>query len=531
MSELVEVDVVDDPPFFAPVASDAIDMLVGQYQAVRGRIEAVHEAVIGDAMAVSYFLEGNGSDGRHSCPAVDRLFEMKGAIGKLNSTYWSKALALTDVLDSMPQKRRSEWHESIREMTTPDFDEATVRNTMEGLLAMRQTFFAERVDGIFQNLSGEHVTNAPEGFGRRMIIAGVLNEYGHTDSSRCGLINDLRAVIAKFMGRDEPGYDMSSGLVQSLRGRWGEWVSVDGGTLRIRIYMKGTAHLEVHPDMVYRLNQVLAHIHPNAIPAQFRAKPKKQPKDFVMLGKPLPFAVLSVLQGAREVCEFVELPGRWEKSRRYIPKTRAVAVHDKAVGARVAEALRAIGGVPMQIAGHWQFDYDPTSVINEIVASGCIPDQRAHQFYPTPESLAQRLVDMAEIESGHSVLEPSAGQGGIADLLPKDETTCVEISPLHCAILRAKGLDTVEADFLAWQPGRSFDRIVMNPPFSEGRARLHVQHAFEMLAPGGKLVAIMPAGERGKEIVPGCEWSRLIDNAFAGTSVSVAILTATKEPA
>ncbi|WP_262880421.1 PLxRFG domain-containing protein [Pseudomonas paralcaligenes] len=39
-----------------------------------------------------------------------------------------------------------------------------------------------------------------------------------------------------------------------------------------------------------------------------------------------------------------------------------------------------------------------------------------------------------------------------------------------------------------------YDRIVMNPPFSKGRDIQHVQHAYSLLRPGGRLVAIMGEG-------------------------------------
>jgi 16S rRNA G1207 methylase RsmC len=93
-----------------------------------------------------------------------------------------------------------------------------------------------------------------------------------------------------------------------------------------------------------------------------------------------------------------------------------------------------------------------------------------------------------------------------------------------------------EADFIKWaddaqRQGRRWDRIVMNPPFSDGRAQAHIEAAAQLLAPGGRLVAVLPAGVRGKEVLPGLrhEWSGPHHNAFAGTSVSVAILVATRE--
>ena len=128
-----------------------------------------------------------------------QMFGKEGAVAALDAAYWAKAMALTDVYDAMPQKRREEWNEAIREHKTPAFEEETVRATLEDLLMSRSRFFAERVDGIFRALSGEHVTNAPQGFGKRMILTGITSHYYAHE--RVGYINDLRAVIARFMGR------------------------------------------------------------------------------------------------------------------------------------------------------------------------------------------------------------------------------------------------------------------------------------------------------------------------------------------
>lgn len=165
------------------------------------------------------------------------------------------------------------------------------------------------------------------------------------------------------------------------------------------------------------------------------------------------------------------------------------------------------------------------------MASGCLPDQKAHQFYPTPERLARSAVDLAEIGDGHRVLEPSAGMGGLADLLPKDWTQCVEISPLHCKVLESKGHRVECADFLNLPAhGRQVDRVVMNPPFSDGRWQAHTEHAFGMLAPRGRLVAILPASAKTSGILADFDrqWHGPYDSEFAGTSVSVVILVASK---
>lgn len=535
-NEIFVTEIIDDDSnkFFAPVSSDLIDSLIGQYQNTKSAIAEVSKFVNGTTAGsvIHYFIEGNTSEERGAISlkrGAEQLFDEKGAVSALNAAYWAKAMNLTDVYDAMPQKRRTEWNESIRNHKTPDFEEDTVRATMTELLNMRTQFLAERVDGIFRGLSGEHVTNAPEAFGKRMIIARVLGAYGFSENDTCGLINDLRCVVAKFMSRDEPKYQASSHLIYSLNGRWGEWVSIDGGAMKIRLYKKGTAHMEVHPDMAWRLNQILAHMHPLAIPAEFRQKPKKRAKEFAMIARPLPFAVLEILDCAKQASRKVSTgwPERYEK----VPNTISMFDHgsNKAAFQEAAAVLESIGGAKIS-AYTWEFDYAPYGVIRDIIDSGCIPDQKSHQFYPTPESLARRAVEWACIQDGDRKLEPSAGQGGIAMHMPEG-TACVEISPLNCKVLGLLGLKVQQADFIEWsKTAPKFDAIVMNPPFSEGRAKAHTEAAARLLEIGGRLVSILPASHRNKLELDGCklEWSEVIENAFAGTSVSVVMLKATK---
>jgi len=547
MSEVAEIQVVDDEvEFFAPVASDLIDSLIGQYQDNRRRVESVAAMVNGDdyARVMHYFLDGNASQerGRSTLEySAAQLFEVKGAIGALNSAYWSKALQMTDVLDVMPQKRRDEWHEQMKYpegkkrdkyATTweveplPDFEENTVRDTLTSLLAMRAQFLAERVDGIFRGLSGEHVTNAPEAFGKRMILSHVLHSYSNIGHTKAGLINDLRAVVAKFMGRDEPKYYASARLIETLTNNWGQWVVIDGGALKIRLYKKGTAHLEVHPDMAWRLNQILAHLYPLAIPAEFRQKPKRRVKTFDLMARPLPFAVLELL------AEIRKRRGRVGEINTVFLSASTIAGGNMVAWAEAARVLESIGGVN-DGRGTFTFDYWPSEVLDEIIVSGCIPDHKSHQFYPTPEGLAKRAVELADIDVGHICLEPSAGTGGLAKFMPKEATVCVEVSNLHHNILTALGFHTVQADFLAWAGSGErpmFDRVVMNPPFSEGRWTAHVKAAAEMVKPGGRLVSILPASAKSSGLLADwdVQWHGPFNNEFSGTGVSVVILVAQK---
>lgn len=121
-------------------------------------------------------------------------------------------------------------------------------------------------------------------------------------------------------------------------------------------------------------------------------------------------------------------------------------------------------------------------------------------YFPTPEPVAHRQMELAEIESAMSVLEPSAGQGAIADqvasVVTVDSVFCVEIQEQSAQVLAGKGYATLVADFLTLTPERLglFDRVVMNPPFERQADIDHVCHAFQFLNSGGRLVSVMSAG-------------------------------------
>lgn len=116
-------------------------------------------------------------------------------------------------------------------------------------------------------------------------------------------------------------------------------------------------------------------------------------------------------------------------------------------------------------------------------------------FFPTPKAVVEKMVDMAQIQPNQKVLEPSAGWGHIADTIKEQglNVDTVELSPSRRELLELKGHNVVGEDFLKFNPNEKYDRIIMNPPFSDRRDADHIYHAFDQLNDGGVMVAI--AGE------------------------------------
>lgn len=158
-------------------------------------------------------------------------------------------------------------------------------------------------------------------------------------------------------------------------------------------------------------------------------------------------------------------------------------------------------------------------------------------FFPTPPSVVSLMLEIADLENSHRILEPSAGIGSIVEEVRKSgfvgHIDALEINPTLCRILELKGISAKCADFLACSDGE-YDRILMNPPFEKRQAIKHVQHAFSLLNDGGMVIAIMPA-PHAKELnfgsiaeYPVAANAFNTSEAFCKTSVNVAIVQVCK---
>lgn len=158
----------------------------------------------------------------------------------------------------------------------------------------------------------------------------------------------------------------------------------------------------------------------------------------------------------------------------------------------------------------------------------------APQLFPTPMDLACRMVDeLAEVKRHHRVLEPSAGTGNLLTAIGDGaDKVAVEINYNLAESLkqsRLHNLSVHRADFLECNGDLGvFDRVVMNPPFENAVDIKHIMHAYGMLKPGGRLVALCANGPRQREkLMPiASYWEDLPEGTFKsqGTGVNVALL-------
>ena len=171
---------------------------------------------------------------------------------------------------------------------------------------------------------------------------------------------------------------------------------------------------------------------------------------------------------------------------------------DRKVYQEVNKAIQLIGGQWKggKIAG-FVFQEDPTDLLEQLKGGEQRNLKKEFQFFSTPSELADYLVELAEIKSTDSILEPSAGQGAIVDAIHRVEhdivVDCCELMELNQTFLKKRAnLNLLCSDFfgLSAISKMKYDKIIANPPFSKNQDIDHVREMFKHLAKGGRIVTV-----------------------------------------
>lgn len=170
----------------------------------------------------------------------------------------------------------------------------------------------------------------------------------------------------------------------------------------------------------------------------------------------------------------------------------------------VNKVLVMSGGKWNRSAQAHVFQSDPRAKLGLALETGVVIDKKKEtQAFYTPSALADEVVQMANVKDC-MVLEPSAGRGALVEACARAGcrgVKCIEKDPESAAALTADGIPSVVCgDFLDIMPGRKYERIVMNPPFTRGQDVKHIEHALKWLSPGGILVSIMSAGSSTEKV-------------------------------
>lgn len=180
---------------------------------------------------------------------------------------------------------------------------------------------------------------------------------------------------------------------------------------------------------------------------------------------------------------------------------------DRTLYLAVNDVLERLGGKWNRKAGGHIFRRSPAEALAAVLETGERPDKNPLDFFPTPWPIVSRMLDLAHLGPGQWVLEPSAGEGAIAEGIeartasydPPITLHCVELDPGRATLLQRRGYTVYAGSFLEFVTyQQKYDRVLMNPPFTAKADPLayiaHIERAHGMLARRGRLVSIAPSG-------------------------------------
>lgn len=156
----------------------------------------------------------------------------------------------------------------------------------------------------------------------------------------------------------------------------------------------------------------------------------------------------------------------------------------------ISKSLELIGGKWKSNKKGFEFQIINRVILDILFQTSNI--QKEYQYFATPDSLCDKLVNMAELSINNTVLEPSAGQGSIIKAIHRKisiNVDCYELMEINRNFLDFPNVNLVGDDFLL-DNGKRYDRIIANPPFSKNRDIIHILEMYNRLNNNGILVSL-----------------------------------------
>lgn len=491
-----------------PSNYDYVESLVERYNSEKDNASNVHQYIssLDDIVLSNVFQTSKYSF----------LREQEQMFHRLKRNYWLEVYKRSNLEDIISSGERKKIIDSL-EKELPEFNKDNVETTVQGWAADAYKLFSEKVDSIFRRLSGDHVTNQPHGFTKKIIYKNLVsytwfpktfNMYSFSDYG-LDVIHDLRTSIQLLYSIPLSTKSDTKLVLSSINER-NEYTSFDNDAFKVKVFKNGNAHIEIHPHVAILLNCELAKLYPNAIPSKHRVK-TPEIKEYTFEYKHLPEKTKTTLR------EFIMY------SNITIDQSGSFVIKQKGntwITDEVKEVFNFLGIFEVGDK-EYKCSYNPTEAIRHIIVNG-VCDYKSNQFYPTPENIVDDIVEYVGDTTDKRMLEPSAGHGNIANRF--ETIDCIDKEELNTVILKSFHKNVVCGDFLFYnvkKESEKYDIIVMNPPYSKKQWKTHVEHALSLLNDQGVIYAVLPQGKQND--FENCQLLETYENQFDNTAITTCL--------
>lgn len=140
------------------------------------------------------------------------------------------------------------------------------------------------------------------------------------------------------------------------------------------------------------------------------------------------------------------------------------------------------------------FKSDAKPFIDRLLTGENVNLKKEFQAFFTPDGIADWMAQNLFAQMGHSILEPSCGDGQLIKALRREgvtnEVDAYELNSIFYSEARKlKNVVMRGEDFLK-SSDSLYDRILANPPFNKNQDIDHVLKMWECLAPKGRIVTV-----------------------------------------
>lgn len=182
---------------------------------------------------------------------------------------WTTLLNDSGMRSVMSASKRKEVDDQIGAEKVPELTREAIRTTFATLHDSRVDMFEQGVIECFRRLSWDYKTNLPQKFGKRIVMT-YLTSYGSANMRQTDHLDDLLRVFHLCDGKPEADHRRGAyRLIADAMQRTSAWPKLaEHDYLSIRLFKNQNGHVTFkRPDLIHRLNRILATHYPHALAA------------------------------------------------------------------------------------------------------------------------------------------------------------------------------------------------------------------------------------------------------------------------
>jgi len=181
---------------------------------------------------------------------------------------WAYLMDQSGLRIYMDATARAEWQTFLHKDQFPPLTQETIDEAFNRLTANSLNMLERGVIECFKTLSWDYKTNNPCAFGKKIIrsLGNWQNYFFSANDTTLIGIGDLSRMFHLLEGTPIPEYKHS--LELKLREACAQrQTAVADNHVSVKLYKNGNAHITfLKPELVEKLNKVLAKHYPNALP-------------------------------------------------------------------------------------------------------------------------------------------------------------------------------------------------------------------------------------------------------------------------